>query len=70
MRLSDKTEFDYDGVYTYIGRALSTATHTDALWSITRVEHDAVGKVIAVTHAEGSIDPVFVWSDRKDLEYK
>lgn len=70
MRLADKTEFDYDGVVTYVGRAISTATHTDELWAITRVEHDAVGKVVSVTHAEGSVEPTFRWSDRKDLEYK
>lgn len=69
MRLADKTEFEYDGVFTYVGRAISTATHTDELWSITRIEHDAVGKVIAVTHADGSIEPAYAWSDRKDLEY-
>lgn len=45
MRLADKTEFDYDGVFTYVGRAISTASHTSELWSITQIKSLVFGLI-------------------------
>lgn len=68
--LKEQILIDYVGVYTYVGKAIAGASHSAPVWTITRIEHDAVGKVVAVTHSEGCFEYHYAWADREALEYK
>lgn len=41
----EQTLIDYDGTNTYIGRAYAGAETSSPNWAITKIEHDATGKV-------------------------
>lgn len=42
----EQTLIDYDGTNTYIGRAYAGAETSSPNWAITKIEHDATGKVL------------------------
>lgn len=68
--LNEQIKIEYVDTYAYVGKAHSGAGISEEKWSITRIEHDAVGKVIGVTHSGGCSDQIYKWVDRLDLEYK
>lgn len=65
----EQVNVEYDGVMTYIGVSASGVGESDAQWSVTRIEHDAAGKVIEILHSGGIADQVYAWDERKNLEY-
>lgn len=65
-----KILIDYDGVLTYIGKSCAGADENNLVWGITKIEHDATGKVISVTHTGNNGLHTYKWSERKTLEYE
>lgn len=68
--LSQKVYTDKDGTFTYVGVAASSALTSEPRWHIVKLEHDAVGNFIGMTHSGGVEEQIFVWDDRKTIEYK
>lgn len=65
----EQTLIDYNGTDTYIGRAYAGAETSSPNWAITKIEHDATGKVLSVKHSNGTYERTSIWDNRKEVEY-
>ncbi len=68
--LAEQLKIDYGGTVTYIGVSACGASETAPVWKITKINHDATGKVLSIQHSGGTIHQIYKWSDRLGVEYK
>lgn len=68
--LAEQIKIDYVDTVTYMGISASGASENAPVWKITKITHDATGKVLSIQHSGGTIQQIYKWSDRLGVEYK
>lgn len=68
--LAEQIKIDYVGNVTYIGVAACGVKESDPAWRISKITHDATGKVLSIQYSEGKIRQIYAWTDRLGVNYK